>query len=110
MVRKMDAKTIKKLIQLKDVDKIIAWLKEDGWTEAKHTEYLGRVSMVDVFNADEVVCSPNVRLPNSEYLCACVYDNVSTAKDWLWMVIDHEKKFGLGRIPKALYFYVKKKI
>ena len=105
----MDAKSIKKLIQLKDIYKILALLKEDGWTEAKSTEYLGNVSLVDVFNADELACSPNVKLGEGEYLSACLYDNVSTAKDWLWMVIMLDKKFGNGRMPKAIYFYVKKK-
>ncbi len=106
----MDQKSIKKLVALKDTDKVIEWLKENGWTEAKHTSYLGNVSLIDLFNAKELYVSQYARLDGgNKRLQAVVYDDVSTAKDWLWFVLCEDKKFNQGLIPSRMCIYVKSK-
>lgn len=105
----MDAKNIRELVQLKDVGKIIAKLTENGWREAKETEYLGEVSLVDLFTAKELYSSPLAKLPNGEYLSISLYDEVFSAKDWTWLVIFHDRKFRMGTIPKSIKIFVKKK-
>ena len=106
----MDQKTLNKVVNLKDADKIIVWLEENGWTKAKDTSYLGNVSLVDLFTAKELCVSPYKRIDGgNKRLQAVVYDDVSTAKDWLWFVLCEDKKFNQGFIPSRMCIYVKAK-
>ena len=105
----MNAKELKNLVKLKDVQKIIATIVENGWQEAKHCENLGEISLVDLFKTTEVCSSPRVKIAVDEYLYLTIYEEVPYAEKWTWMIIFHDKRFGLGMMPKDMRIYVKRR-
>lgn len=104
----MDRKELKKIVALKDQNKIQEEIEKQGWLIAKDTGYAGQVGLVELFNANEICCSPKVKKDDKYYQIA-IFDDVEGGKKWVWLVFCVEKKYGLGKLPSALKIYVKEK-
>jgi len=104
----MEKKDLKKIVALKDLKKIEEEVVKAGYTLAKKIKKAGEVGLVELFQADEVCVSPNVRTIE-KYFQIAIYDNVKGGEKWEWLVVFEEKKFNQSRIPSAIKIYVKEK-
>ena len=104
----MDKKELNEIVSLKDIDTITIALQNRGWSLAENHPIAGELSLVDLFNAKEIVTSKYHRDKTYGYE-ADIRDNVPNGEKWLWLVVYADERVSHHWKPRAIRTFIKEK-
>lgn len=104
----MDKKELNEIVALKNIDTITIALKNRGWSMAENHRVAGELSLVDLFNAKEILTSKYHRNKTNGYE-ADIRDNVPNGEKWLWLVVYVDERVNHHWTPKNIRAFIKEK-